>query len=292
MPERKSRKQDKLIIDKIINNNIISSLDADGGEMVIMGRGIGFGKKAGHAVDESAIEKIFKLDNQDAQERFKELLAALPLEYIQVSNDIISYAKNTLDASLNQNVYITLTDHIGFAIDRHKKGMIFQNALHEEVKLFYPREYTVGRHALYLIKARTGISLSDDEAASIALQLVNAEYNSSLHNIFAMTKMIHEMMEIIEQGIDSWRKPPNTHYRDRLIINLKYLGYRLLSANPENGYTDTVFYDFVKNHCAGEYQLIYKVNQYIGEQYGCAMTEEEQIYLALHIKRMKDIYYK
>ena len=34
-------------IDKIINNNIVSALEPDGKEVVVMGRGIGFGARPG-----------------------------------------------------------------------------------------------------------------------------------------------------------------------------------------------------------------------------------------------------
>ena len=51
-------------IDKIINNNIVSALEPDGKEVVIMGRGIGFGAKMGKEIPESKIEKVFRLDSQ------------------------------------------------------------------------------------------------------------------------------------------------------------------------------------------------------------------------------------
>ena len=49
-------------IKKIINNNIVSSIDKDGRELIVMGRGIGFGKKTGQMIDEDAVEKIFRMD--------------------------------------------------------------------------------------------------------------------------------------------------------------------------------------------------------------------------------------
>lgn len=44
---------------KVINNNVVSALDGNGEEVVIMGKGIGYGKKPGTLVDESRIEKRF-----------------------------------------------------------------------------------------------------------------------------------------------------------------------------------------------------------------------------------------
>ena len=114
-------------IEKIINNNIISSKDGMGVELVVMGRGIGFGKRPGDEIDDQMVEKTFKLDQMNDKEQFKELLASLPLEYIRLANDIISFAKDNLAIKLNQNVYLTLTDHINFALNRHREGMMFKS---------------------------------------------------------------------------------------------------------------------------------------------------------------------
>lgn len=277
-----------MIAEKIINNNIVSSRDNEGNELIIMGCGLGFGIKAGRELDEAKIEKIFKLDDKDSLEHFKRLLKKLPLEYIQVSDEIISYAKAALGEELNENVYLTLTDHIGFAIDRFKEGMIFNNALFEEVKIFYPNEYTVGCHALYLIEKKTGIRLLEDEAASIAIHIVNAEFNSAISKTFVLTQMIRDMMDIIKEELPAGAV--DTDHLDKLAINLKHLVHRMLTETPKRGKEDRVLFDFVRQHCHSEYELIVRVDNFIKDKYDYEMTEEERIYITLNIKRIKDLY--
>lgn len=105
-----------MVIDKIINNNIVSAFDEKGLEVVIMGRGIGFQMKRGQEVPAEKIEKVFRIKSQSIAEQLKELLAKMPLEQVQISNEIISYAKKTMKLKLNQSIYVTLTDHISFII--------------------------------------------------------------------------------------------------------------------------------------------------------------------------------
>ncbi len=275
-------------IEKVINNNIIQARDNNGVELVVMGRGLGFGKGSGSEIDDAAIEKIFKLDNMDDKEHFKELLASLPLEYIRLANEIISFAKESLEIMLNQNVYLTLTDHISFAVERYRAGMSFSNILSDEVRLFYPVEYSVGRYALELIEERTGCRLAEDEAASIALHIVNGESNLVMSAAFRMIKMMREMMEIIEQHITI---PEGRNYpKDRLISDLKQLANRLVSEEPMSGHKDEALYRFVEENYKEEYCIINGINDYIEDAYQCSMTEEEKIYLALNIKRMEDLY--
>lgn len=76
-----------MIIQKIINNNIISAYDESGAEIVVMGRGIGFGKKAGNQVPDDRIEKVFRIQSHSVAEQLQELLANMPLEHVKVSSE-------------------------------------------------------------------------------------------------------------------------------------------------------------------------------------------------------------
>ena len=202
-------------IDKIINNNIVSAIEADGKEVVIMGRGLGFGMKPGKEIPEGKIEKVFRLDSQNSTDKFKELLANLPLEHIQASTEIINYAKSVLNRRLNQSIYITLTDHINFAIERFKEKMMFTNPLLNEIKTFYKEEYLIGEYAVALIERRIGITLPVDEAGFIALHIVNAEYNTAMRDTIDITTLIQNVVKIVKEYFSASSFPGSADYRRR-----------------------------------------------------------------------------
>lgn len=131
----------EIIIDKVINNNIISAFEESGTEVVVMGRGIGFKKKPGQTVPSEQVEKIFRMKSKTLAEQLKELLADMPLERVEISAEIIAYAKDQLKLKLNQSIYVTLTDHINFAIERVSQGIEPENALLWEIKRFYSHEF-------------------------------------------------------------------------------------------------------------------------------------------------------
>ena len=153
----KRKDMDNIIIEKVINNNIISAYEKSGAEVIVMGRGIGFKKKQGEVVPADQISKIFRIKSRTLTEQFKELLANMPLERVRISDEIISHAKDHLKLKLNQSIYVTLTDHINFAIERVSQGIEPQNALLWEIKRFYPQEFQLGIYALELIHDRLGI---------------------------------------------------------------------------------------------------------------------------------------
>ncbi|WP_318709055.1 BglG family transcription antiterminator LicT [Candidatus Acetatifactor stercoripullorum] len=272
-----------MVVGKVINNNVISSWDADHNEIIVMGRGIGFQKRPGQTVSEADVEKIFRLENSDVRRQFENLLENIPLENIQVSADIIAYAKEQLNTRLSQNVYLTLTDHISFAITRYREGMDFSNALYLEIKRFYPQQFEIGMHALDLIAEYTGIRLPDDEAASIAIHLVNAQFDTKVRDTWRVTNVIRDTIKILEEELSL---PPEDSFRmDCLLSNLKFLSYRMLLMPSGEGEEDEQFYQFVKGYCSREYLAAQKVREHLKKEYQCEMTEEEQIYLTLWIKQ-------
>ena len=272
-------------IDKIINNNIVSAIEADGKEVVIMGRGLGFGMKPGKEIPEGKIEKVFRLDSQNSTDKFKELLANLPLEHIQASTEIINYAKSVLNRRLNQSIYITLTDHINFAIERFKEKMMFTNPLLNEIKTFYEEEYLIGEYAVALIERRIGITLPVDEAGFIALHIVNAEYNTAMRDTIDITTLIQNVVKIVKEYFSMDLDETSLNYK-RFVTHLRFLAQRIIggemlnSENPE-------FNQLISQMYPEEYACSLKLKDYIQVTYHHDVTEEETAYLAVHIKRIR-----
>lgn len=277
-----------MVIEKIINNNVVSSRDEAGFETVVMGRGLGFGKKKGDEIDSEKIDKIFRIEDKASLTKFKELIADLPIEYLQVSTEIISYAKKKLGIQLNQNVYLTLTDHISFAIERFKQGLLFDNALNHEIKRFYHLEYEIGEYALDYIEKKLKIRLPEDEASSIAIHLLNAELNIEVKDTMKIILLMREILEMVSDELPEMRK--DCIERDGFVSFLKLLCLRFMTETPLKKEGDPALYDFIQKNDPNMFQLTEKINRYISEKYNCILTDEEKLYFTLQIKRIHDLF--
>lgn len=215
-----------MVIQKIINNNIVSAVDGEGREVVVMGRGLGFGMKPGKSIAESKIEKIFRIKSQTIAEQFKDLLEDMPLEHVKVSSDIIAYAKENLKLKLNQSIYVTLTDHINFAITRYQQGIKPQNALLWEIKRFYSREYELGMYAIKTIEEKLQIRLPEDEAGFIALHFLNAEYGTDIRDAVKFPNLVKKILEIVEEELQIKLDESSLHY-ERFVTHIKFLLQRV-----------------------------------------------------------------
>ena len=270
---------------KPINNNIVSAYDDDGREIVVMGKGIGYRAKEGRQISREQIEKIFRMDSQDETDRLKTLFASLPMEHVRVSNSIITYAKDRLGKRLNQNIYITLTDHISFAVYRFQQGMEFHNALLMEVRRFYYPEYAIGKYSLDLIEKQLGIRFPDDEAASIALHIVNAEYDASISETIHITRLIQTILEFVKSVVGQELNEQSSGY-DRFVIHLKFLTQRILKSETSQ-MRDPTLVKMISTQYPEEFRYSEKIADLIEQRYEQRICDEEKAYLTLHIRRIK-----
>ena len=278
---------DNIIIEKVINNNIISAYEKSGAEVIVMGRGIGFKKKQGEAVPADQISKIFRIKSRTLTEQFKELLANMPLERVRISDEIISHAKDHLKLKLNQSIYVTLTDHINFAIERVSQGIEPQNALLWEIKRFYPQEFQLGIYALELIQDRLGILLPEDEAGFIALHFVNAEYGTDIRDAVKFPDQMQAIVDIVERELGILLDESSLHY-ERFMTHIKFLIQRIYRKELLSS-EDRELSLLMQRKYPREYQCSVKVAEYIMQATGCKLSEEEIMYLSVHIRRVTTI---
>ena len=278
---------DNIIIEKVINNNIISAYEKSGAEVIVMGRGIGFKKKQGEMVPADQISKIFRIKSRTLTEQFKELLANMPLERVRISDEIISHAKDHLKLKLNQSIYVTLTDHINFAIERVSQGIEPQNALLWEIKRFYPQEFQLGIYALELIHDRLGILLPEDEAGFIALHFVNAEYGTDIRDAVKFPDQMQAIVDIVERDLGILLDESSLHY-ERFMTHIKFLIQRIYRKELLSS-EDRELSLLMQRKYPREYQCSVKVAEYIMQATGSRLSEEEIMYLSVHIRRVSTI---
>ena len=271
-------------IHKIINNNVISTFNEQNKELVIMGRGIAFQAKVGEPVRKDRIEKIFTMEDKEVNEKFKTLLEEIPMEVMEVAEKIIGYAKTTYSKKLNDIIYVSLPDHIHFAIERHQKGMMITNGLLWEIKKIYRDEFLIGKEAIKMIKDKFNIELPEDEAGFIATHIVNAELNDEMTNVNQITKVIQQILNIVKYhfGVDFDEESLNYF---RFITHLKFFAQRLMSNTSLNG-VDEDFFLLVKQKHKESFICTEKINLFLQKEYQYELSTEEMLYLTIHIQRV------
>lgn len=270
-----------MIIRKVINNNVAVVLNEKGKECVVIGKGVTFGKKVGESIDASHAIKMYKSSGQGLAERVSDIIESIPFEHIKVCNEIVSVSRREL-GQVDDKIFLTLLDHISFAIERHNKGMEFDNILWEAKRL-YPSEYRVGQMALDIIENRLNVRLPDSEATFIAFHLLNANGTSmikaqnDLHLIEGILNIIktHFNIELNEES----------HQFARFMTHLRFFAGRISDASSSKlkpGKEDSVLLQLL-SEMSDERICADKIAEYVMAEFEHTVSQDEKSYLIIHI---------
>jgi beta-glucoside operon transcriptional antiterminator len=274
-------------IAKILNNNVVVTLDSRESEIVVMGRGIAFKHKVGDEIDPSQIDKVFTLSNREITDKFQQLLTIIPMEHMLIAEKTIDYAKTQYDRKLNESIYITLPDHISMAIKRYKNGLVLKNPLLEDIKRFYRDEFEIGEKAIQIVKEQTGIEFLKDEAAFIAIHFVNAELNEGnqeISRVYEIARIIQEILNIVKTYFNIEYDENSLNYY-RFVTHLRFFAQRLLTKT-DYANDDPELFEMVKSRYKKAFQCTEKITRFIQYKYHYNLGSEEMLYLTVHIERI------
>lgn len=273
---------------KRLNNNVVVAVDGDGNDQIVTGKGLGFAMEQGTIIDESRIEKIFTLKDSKDNERLQELFKTIPVEHIKLAQEIITYAKIHIGNTLQENVIVSLCDHIYMAVERKKQDIEVKNVMLWDIKKFYRDEYAVGMYAITLIEERFGVHLTEDEAGFIALHLVNAQLDVKTKSIQEITQLMQDMETIVRITCKIAPDVDSVYYY-RFITHLKFFAERLFSGKTYQEQDVSLMLDLVRKQYPKEFACAEKIAIFLNDKYGYALMDEEILYLSIHISRMVQI---
>ncbi|MGN0292878.1 MAG: BglG family transcription antiterminator LicT [Lachnospiraceae bacterium] len=269
---------------KVLNNNIVISTDDQNHEIILMGRGIGFGKKPGMEADPAKIERrFFGFSDCRYEEQLVELLERIPMEHISIGMQIVEHVRKHIQKPLNENLVLMLSDHISFAIERQKKGMALQNTLLWEIRKFYPDEFQLGMDAVDMIERETGVRLADDEAGFMALHILNAQYGTSSKTSQQMIMMIQDIINIVRYTYSIELDDSSLDYI-RFVTHLKFFLQRIFTNSCYE--KETGLYRMVSAMYPKAAACSRKIQDYIKKKINYTLVEEELGYLTIHIEKL------
>ena len=249
---------------KVFNNNAVSVVMPDGREAILVGNGLGFGRRPGDVIDKSRVSKVYYVQNE-LQTKFLKMLDNVTPQVMQAAERI------------------SLVDHISFALERVEKGTFLPNLMLSETRMLYPKEYAVGQRALELVRQFCGVQLPEDEAGYIALHLVAGAADGAL--AYDTVKFVMAVKEII---CDTYHCTFEEESLEtiRLTVHLKFLAARILRHTPwqdaglESMYTVLLQRDSRNEVC------LQRINAYLRQEFDYELDHQEQVYLLIHLTKI------
>lgn len=263
---------------KVLNHNVVQALNTHNEEVIVFGKGIGFGVKADDLIDSTKIEKEYHFNNRKNKDLYTNLVGICDENLVTLVEQTMTNIEQVFNQKPNENLRVALLDHLNFSIYRFNHGLNITNLFNDELEAMYEKEFNFSRMLLKEINQTMKVSLPDAEIGFITQHIHSALNNDeSRSNLFM--QIIMNSLEYLEAE-HGLKYPKNSLEKIRLITHLKFA----LKRASEKSTLKNEFSPKILENYPEAYKIAKDLSEYILDNFNIKFQDSEIGYLALHIQ--------
>ena len=268
-------------ISKVLNHNTIIGIHTDNNqEYLIMGKGIGFGRKVAERVEARPIDKINSLHESTSRGDAKELVNSIQPVFLEIANEILMNAEQTFN-TLDRNVLFPMADHLAFAVKRIQNGEQISNPLTDDIRVLFHSEFKAAECVRPILMEKLGIDITDDEIGYVALHIHSAIQEENVSQAMQTAQAVRECISLIEEMTGKTIDVQSLSY-NRMMNHVRYMVARTLKGEQ----LKISMNDYMSIKFPRSYQTAQNICDRISHNLKKEMDELEIGYLAIHIERV------
>ncbi len=273
-------------VTKPLNHNAVLAFNADEArEYLVVGRGVGFGRKPGERVasfgDRDDL-RLYRLSRAGADGRgpTRELLEHIDPRVFDAAEGIYEDAREAF-GTVDPAMLLPLADHLAFAVARARDGRAVSNPLTDDIRALFPREFDIARRRVEALEAELGVTLGEDEVGLAALHVHSALDAVHVSQAMQIAQITRACVDAVERVTGSTIDVSSFDY-NRLMTHVKYMAARIL-----RGECLTIdVNDAIRTGAPESYRVAETVCAEVERSFGKSVSELEVGYLAMHIARV------
>ena len=265
---------------KFLNNNTLL-VEKEDDELIVMAKGIGFGKKSGQTVEIPRNAKQYKMQKSyQSKQGSNNIIDYIDPMYIEIASEIISLTKEKF-GKVEHDILLPLADHLYFAIKRIKENNMPSNPFYMDIQLVFPDEYDVALKSRDVIKKYTGENINADEVGFITLHIHSAVSINKVGQSMEVMRVMRDFFTKLQKELNI-RIDSNSLSYIRLMNHIKFLLLRL--NNDEELQMDIT--NFTKEKFPFAYEQSKLLCEELSKVLKKPLPDSELGYLALHLERI------
>ena len=268
-------------VSKVLNNNGVIAIEMEENqEYVLLGKGIGFGKKVSQRFEAPFDCTRYSLKNDTERGSAASLVKSVDPVFLEIANEVLREAECTF-GKIDKRILFPLADHISFAVARMKNGEQISNPLTGDIHALFYKEFQVASVLKKILSDRMQIEIGEDEIGYVALHVHSAIEDEKVSVAMQMERTVRECVSIIEAETGKKIDVMTLDY-NRLMNHVKYMAARLLRGEE----LKININDYIEIKFPKAFAIATTVCDHLGENIGVQPSEREIGYLAMHIERV------
>lgn len=268
-------------VSKVLNNNGVIAIEMEENqEYVLLGKGIGFGKKVSQRFEAPSDCTRYSLKDDTERGSAASLVKSVDPVFLEIANEVLREAERTF-GKIDKRILFPLADHISFAVARMKNGEQISNPLTGDIHALFYKEFQVASVLKKILSDRMQVEIGDDEIGYVALHVHSAIEDEKVSVAMQMARTVRECVSIIESETGKKIDVMTLDY-NRLMNHVKYMAARLLRGEE----LKININDYIEIKFPKAFAIATTVCDHLGENIGVQPGEREIGYLAMHIERV------
>lgn len=268
-------------VKKVLNHNTVIAIHSeDNQEYLLMGKGIGFGKKITERIEAGSETTIYSLQKSTDRGNASELVKSISPVCLEITGQILDIAEKKF-GKIDRSILFPMADHIEYAIKRIKNQEQISNPLTEDIRVLFHMEFKVAQEIVPILKERMGIEIEEDEVGYIALHIHSAIDDQKVSQAMQVAQAVRECISQIEQEIGKPIDVMSLAY-NRLMNHIRYMAARAMKGEA----LKINMNDYMGIKFPNAFQIAERVCKQVERNLKCKMNEVEIGYLAMHIERV------
>jgi len=267
---------------RVLSHNVVQALEVNKDEeCILLGKGIGFGKKVGQLIDPDVVERKYFIRDSENLHKYQKLLETTDERLYFIVEEYIEKVGKTFASGFDENLHIGLLDHLNFSIYRYRNNVTLNNIFMDEMSMMYEKEYAFAKVMLKDLNSRLDVKLPEAEAVFIALHIHSSIKGEKASQTALYLKIIGECLQFLEAELKITLDPLSIE-KARLITHLKFALKRASEHKPiQNVMTKSLKKAFPKT-----FEVASEMAKKIEENYAIVLPEGEIGYLTMHIENI------
>ena len=270
-------------IGKVLNHNAVLAVNGeDGKQYLMMGKGIGFGKKVSERVEPGEDSRIYTLQSCEERGSADEIVKTIDPEFLEISNLVLDEAEKVF-GHIDRNILFPLADHLYYAVERIKKHEQISNPLTDDIRVMFYKEYKVASCIRELLKERLQIEIDEHEIGYLALHVHSAIVEENVSQAMEVARAVRESISLVEHITGHTIDVMSLSY-NRMMNHIRYMVARAVSGEK----LKVNMNDYMSVKFPKAFQAAKRICEEMEKRLKLPMEEIEIGYLAMHIERIMD----
>lgn len=272
--------EDMFRVKKVLNHNTLIGIDMkDSQEYLLIGKGIGFGRKVSERLDAPEGCTVYSLQEKTERGSAMDLIREIDPVFLEIAEQVLKEGERIF-GKIDWNILFPMADHIAFAVKRLKNSEQISNPLTGDIIALFHMEYKAAECLRPILRERLQVDIDEHEIGYVALHIHSAIEDENVALSMQIAGSVRECIRMVEEETGQTIDIMSLAY-NRLMNHVRYMTARAMTGEKlklnMNDYMAVKFPD--------SFRLASEICAHLSKHLRHPLEEAEIGYLAMHIER-------